>query len=334
MCYTYKKVKEGDWMKLLITGGMGFIGSNFVRYILDKYPTYKVINVDALTYAGNKENLRDSDENPNHIFIKENILDTSKMVDIMKKYEVEVVINFAAETHVDRSIRNSRPFVRTNVEGTLSLIEAAVSTNIDRYIQISTDEVYGSVPEGYKKEGNPLNPTNPYAASKAGADLLVESYIKTFNLPGIITRCANNYGPHHFPEKLIPLLITQVMEKKELPIYGNGLQRRDWLHVMDHCCALDVVLHNGKIGEIYHIAGKNEYTNIEVAKLIVQKMNYADEKIVFVEDRLAHDFRYGLDTSKIEEKLGWKASMSFEEGLDATIEWYKENETWWKPLKR
>jgi dTDP-glucose 4,6-dehydratase len=320
-------------MKILVTGGAGFIGSNFIKYILSHYPHYKIVNLDKLTYAGNLDNLSDIEDNPNYQFIKGNICD-QKLVEKVVEDKIDVIVNFAAETHVDRSIYDPKIFVETNVLGTQVLLESALKFKIERFVQISTDEVYGSLgKQGTFSESSPLLPNSPYSASKASADLLVRSYFKTFGLPAIITRCTNNYGPYQFPEKLIPLFITNALFGQELPIYGDGLYVRDWIYVEDHCKALDLILHKGKIGEIYNISGSCEKTNLEITELILEKLNKPKSLIKHVKDRPAHDRRYALDSSKIRNELGWKPEASFEEGITKTVDWYTANQKWWQKIK-
>jgi dTDP-glucose 4,6-dehydratase len=320
-------------MKILVTGGAGFIGSNFIKYILSHYPHYKIVNLDKLTYAGNLDNLSDIEDNPNYQFIKGDICD-QKLVERIVEDKIDVIVNFAAETHVDRSIYDPKIFVETNVLGTQVLLESALKFKTDRFIQISTDEVYGSLAKtGSFTESSPLLPNSPYSASKASADLLVRSYFKTFGLSAIITRCTNNYGPYQFPEKLIPLFITNALLSQKLPIYGDGLYIRDWLYVEDHCKALDSVLHKGKIGEIYNISGSYEKTNLEITELILKKLNQPKSLIKHVKDRPAHDRRYALDSSKIRNELGWKPDASFEEGIAKTVDWYIANQEWWQKIK-
>lgn len=314
-------------MKLLVTGGAGFIGSCFIRYMLNKYPDYKILNLDALTYAGNLENLDDVKDNPNYDFVKGNICNTELVSMIMDN--VDVVVNFAAESHVDRSIRGPEIFVETNIKGTLNLLQCAKQSNVQRYIQISTDEVYGSLGKtGYFTEDTPLSPNSPYSASKAGADLLVRSYYETYGMPVIITRCSNNYGPYQYPEKLIPLFIAQLLKGEKVPVYGDGLNVRDWLYVYDHCSAIDTVLHNGKVGEVYNIGGNNEKSNLEITRLILKALDKSEDYIQYVKDRLGHDKRYAICSDKIQTELGWHPSVTFEEGLNHTIEWYLHNQDW------
>ncbi len=286
--------------KILVTGGAGFIGSNFIRYMLNKYEDYKIINLDLLTYAGNLENLKDVEDNPNYEFIKGDIADRGLVNALFEKYNFDYVINFAAESHVDRSIEDPGIFVKTNIMGTQVLLDAAKKYGVEKYLQVSTDEVYGALgPTGMFTEKTPLAPNSPYSASKASADLLVRAYYKTFGLPVNITRCSNNYGPYQFPEKLIPLMIANALEDKNLPVYGDGLQVRDWLHVKDHCSAIDTVLHKGKIGEVYNVGGNNEKKNIEIVKLILEKLGKPESLIKYVKDRPGHDRRYAIDNTKI-----------------------------------
>jgi len=321
-------------MNLLVTGGAGFIGSNFVRYILEKYPTYKVVNYDLLTYAGNLENLKDVEQNTNYTFVKGDINNRELVDYLVKTYQIDVIVNFAAESHVDRSISDPDIFVRTNVLGTQALLDVAKENNLKKYVQISTDEVYGTLGEaGYFTEKTPLAPNSPYSASKAGGDLLVRSYHETFGLNVNITRCSNNYGPYHFPEKLIPLMVTNALEGKELPIYGDGKNVRDWLHVTDHCAAIDLVIHEGKPGEVYNIGGHNERTNNEIVHLIVEKLGVSKDLIKYVADRPGHDRRYAIDPTKIMTELGWKPKYTFETGIEETIQWYIDNQDWWKNIK-
>ncbi|AEH46350.1 dTDP-glucose 4,6-dehydratase [Parageobacillus thermoglucosidasius] len=319
-------------MKVLITGGAGFIGSNFVRYMVRKYPSYQIINLDALTYAGNLENVKEVENEPNYRFVKGDITDR-ELIESLFAEGIDAVVNFAAESHVDRSIVDPGIFVKTNVQGTQVLLDAAKKYGVKKYIQISTDEVYGTLGEtGYFTETTPLAPNSPYSASKACADLLVRAYHETYGLPVNITRCSNNYGPYHFPEKLIPLMIINALNDQPLPVYGDGLNVRDWLHVEDHCSAIDLVLHKGRNGEVYNIGGNNERTNIEVVKAILRYLNKPESLITFVEDRLGHDRRYAIDATKIRKELGWKPKYTFEEGLKKTIDWYLENRSWWEKI--
>ncbi|WDF51540.1 dTDP-glucose 4,6-dehydratase [Paenibacillus sp. KACC 21273] len=316
-------------MKLLVTGGAGFIGSNFVLYMLREHPEYQIINVDALTYAGNLENLKAIEGNPNHTFVKADIADTATM-DRLVSDGVDVIVNFAAESHVDRSILEPEIFVKTNVVGTQVLLDVAKKYNITKFVQVSTDEVYGSLGEtGLFTEETPITPNSPYSASKAGGDLLVRAYHETFGLPVNITRCSNNYGPFQFPEKLIPLIISRSLADEALPVYGDGLNIRDWLYVEDHCSAIDLVIHEGKNGEVYNIGGNNERTNIHIVKTILEQLGKPESLIKYVEDRLGHDRRYGIDPTKIMNELGWKPKYNFETGIKETIQWYLDNKDWW-----
>ncbi|MGC9048628.1 MAG: dTDP-glucose 4,6-dehydratase [Patescibacteria group bacterium] len=319
-------------MKLLITGGAGFIGSNFISYILKKYPNDRIINLDKLTYCGNLGNLRAVEKNPCYKFIKGDICDNKLVDNLISQERPDAIINFAAQTHVDRSILDPFEFVRTNILGVHILLEAVKKYRVKKYVQISTDEVYGSITRGKFRETDNLNPSSPYAATKASADLLALSYFKTFNLPVLITRSSNNYGPYQYPEKLIPLFITNLLENKKVPLYGTGRNVRDWLYVLDNCSAIDLVLRKGKIGEIYNIGGDREKENIEIAKVILKILGKTEEWIEYVKDRPAHDFRYALDSSKI-KKLGWRPKYKFEEAIEKTIKWYKENQDWWKKIK-
>lgn len=318
--------------KILITGGAGFIGSNFVKYINDKYPDYEIVNFDLLTYCGNLENLKDIEFNDNYTFVKGNIADNDLVADTIKG--CDYVVNFAAESHVDRSIKDPEIFIKSNVLGTQVLLNAALNEGIEKYVQISTDEVYGSLGQtGYFTEKTPLQPNSPYSASKASGDLITRAYYQTFEMPVNITRCSNNYGPYQFPEKLIPLMISNALENKDLPVYGDGKNIRDWLHVYDHCTAIDLVLHDGKPGEVYNIGGNNEKKNIEIVKLILKYLDKDDSLIKFVDDRLGHDRRYAIDSTKIQEELGWKPKYTFETGIKETIEWYLENQDWIEQVK-
>ncbi|MFH1782423.1 MAG: dTDP-glucose 4,6-dehydratase [Candidatus Omnitrophota bacterium] len=318
-------------MKILITGGCGFIGSNFIRYILTKYPDYKITNLDKLTYCGNLDNLKDIENNPNYKFIKGDICDTNIVNQVVKNSDV--IINFAAATHVDRSIVDASDFISTNIQGVYVLLEAVKRNNIDRFISISTDEVYGSVEKSSSKETDNLSPNSPYAASKAAGDLLALSYYTTFKAPVIITRSSNNFGPYQYPEKVIPLFVTNLLEGKRVPLYGDGLNVRDWLYVLDNCKAIDLVLHKGTIGEIYNIGGGYEIPNIKLTQTILELLDQADERIEYVEDRLGHDRRYSLNSTKI-NNLGFKVEKNFDVAIKETVEWYKNNSAWWKAIKK
>ncbi|MEQ7050294.1 dTDP-glucose 4,6-dehydratase [Paenibacillaceae sp. P-4] len=320
-------------MKLLVTGGAGFIGSNFVMYMLNKYPDYQIVNVDALTYAGNLENLQSVQENSNYSFVRADIADANAM-DAIFKQGVDIVVNFAAESHVDRSILEPEIFVKTNVMGTQVLLDMAKKYSVTKFVQVSTDEVYGTLGEtGLFTEETPLTPNSPYSASKAGGDLLVRAYHETFGMAVNITRCSNNYGPYQFPEKLIPLMIANALNDKQLPVYGDGLNVRDWLYVEDHCSAIDLVIHKGVNGEVYNIGGNNERTNIEIVRTILQELNKPESLIKYVEDRLGHDRRYGIDATKISTELGWNPRHTFETGIKETIKWYLDNKAWWERIQ-
>ena len=321
-------------MRLLVTGGAGFIGSCFVRYMLNKYKDYKIINLDALTYAGNIENLDDVKNNVNYTFIHGNICDKKLVREIINS-GIDCVVNFAAESHVDRSITGPEIFVETNVQGTLNLLQASKEAKTQRFLQVSTDEVYGSLGEtGYFYETTPLAPNSPYSASKASADLLVRAYHQTYNMPTLNTRCSNNYGPYQFPEKLIPFFISKLLRGEKVCVYGDGLNVRDWLYVYDHCAAIDLVLHKGREGEIYNIGGHNEKTNLEITKLILEAMGKDDSSIEYVKDRLGHDRRYAISNDKIQKELGFMPSLTFEEGIKITIDWYLNNQDWIKNIER
>ena len=325
-------MRGGFILKILVTGGAGFIGSCFIRHILNTHKDYKIINLDALTYAGNIENLNDIKDNPNYKFVHGNICDKKLVRELIK--EADTVVNFAAESHVDRSITGPEIFIETNVQGTLNLLQASKDAKIDRYLQVSTDEVYGTLgKDGYFYETTPLAPNSPYSASKASADLLVRAYYETYKLPVLITRCSNNYGPYQYPEKLIPFFISKLLKDEKVPVYGDGLNVRDWLYVYDHCSAIDTVLHKGKIGEVYNIGGHNEKTNLEITKIILNAMGKDESSIEYVQDRLGHDRRYAIDNHKIQSQLGWKPSLTFEEGIKITIDWYLKNQNWIKSIE-
>lgn len=315
-------------MKVLVTGGAGFIGSNFMLYMIEKYPAYTFINVDALTYAGNLENLRSIEKHPNYRFVKADIADRQALEPLFTE-GLDAVINFAAESHVDRSILQPDIFVRTNVLGTQTLLDLAKQHNVGKFVQVSTDEVYGTLGEtGLFTEETPLQPNSPYSASKAGADMLVRAYHETFGLHVNITRCSNNYGPYQFPEKLIPLMIQNALQDKQLPVYGDGLNVRDWLYVEDHCSAIDLVLHQGRSGEVYNVGGRNERSNIQVVKTILQELGKPESLIAYVQDRLGHDRRYAIDADKIRSELGWQPKHDYESGIRETIRWYLANQAW------
>ena len=321
---------------IVVTGGAGFIGSNFVYYMLNKYPEYRIVCVDCLTYAGNIHTLKKAQENPNFRFAKVNICDKEVIRKLFTEEKPDIVVNFAAESHVDRSITGPEIFVKTNVEGTQALMEICRELNIPRYHQVSTDEVYGDLPlerpDLFFTEKTPLHASSPYSASKAGADMLVMAYHRTFNFPATISRCSNNYGPYHFPEKLIPLTIINALNDKPLPVYGDGKNVRDWLYVEDHCHAIDLIIHNGKIGQVYNVGGHNEMANIDIVKLICKELGKPESLIKFVEDRKGHDRRYAIDPTFIHNELGWLPETKFEDGIKKTIKWYVDNQEWWQDI--
>ena len=317
-------------MRILVTGGCGFIGSNFIRHILGKYKDYEIVNLDLLTYAGNPANLKDIENDKRYTFIKGDICDEKAAGKAMK--DCCMVVNFAAESHVDRSIKEPQNFIQTNFYGTYVLLETARKAGIDKFLQISTDECYGSIQEGSFTEGSPFLPNSPYSASKASADLLARSYYKTYKFPVLITRSSNNFGPYQYPEKVIPLFITNIFEDRKVPVYGDGLNVRDWLYVLDNCEAIDLVLHKGKVGEAYNIGGGTEINNLKLTELLLGILKKPESLIEFVKDRLGHDRRYSLDCAKI-RKLGWKPAHGFEDALKETVAWYKNNKNWWMKLK-
>jgi len=317
-------------MKLLVTGGCGFIGSNFIRYIFEKHPSYKIINIDKLTYCGGRDNLKDVEIKKRYTFIKGDICDAGLINDVMRS--CDIVLNFAAESHVDRSIVDASDFIKTNVFGVYVLLESAKKYKPKRFIQISTDEVYGSIDKGSFEETDPLKPSSPYAASKAAGDLMALAYYRTFKVPVIITRSSNNFGPYQFPEKIIPLFITNLLENKKVPLYGNGRNVRDWLYVLDNCRAIELVMHKGRPGNIYNIGGNFEISNIRLTRIILKLLNRSEDMIQYVPDRLGHDRRYSLDSTKI-KALGWRPINDFDRAIKETIEWYKENIDWWKRRK-
>lgn len=319
--------------KILITGGAGFIGSNFIRYMINKYEDYNIVNLDLLTYAGNLNSLKDLECKKNYKFVKGDISDSEVILRLFEKENFEMVINFAAESHVDKSISNPSVFIQTNIVGTQVLLEACRIHGVKRYHQVSTDEVYGQLPLDKKEllftENTSLNPSSPYSASKASADFIVNSYNKTYNMHTTISRCSNNYGPYQNCEKLIPLSITKVLNNEKVPLYGSGANIRDWLHVNDHCEAIDLIVHKGRIGEVYNIGGNSEKTNLEVVKCILKTLGKSEELIAYVKDRAGHDLRYAIDSSKLKHELGWKPRYTFENGIIETIEWYLQNKIWW-----
>lgn len=320
---------------ILVTGGAGFIGSNFIKYSLNNFD-YNIVNFDKLTYAGNLENLVDVEFNDKYKFVKGDICEKEEVEKAVRENEIDTIINFAAESHVDRSILGAKEFINTNVGGTHVLLEVLKDNKLEKYLQVSTDEVYGSLPEDKKEikftENTPITTNSPYSASKASADLLCNAFHHTFDLPILITRCSNNYGPYQFPEKLIPLMIAKAMEGEQLPVYGDGKNIRDWLYVDDHCSAIMTVLKNGKAGEVYNIGGNNEWYNIDIVKLILKKLNIPEDNIKYVKDRPGHDRRYAIDSTKILTELGWKPEYDFETGIELTINWYKKNTDWWKKV--
>lgn len=322
--------------KILVTGGAGFIGGNFVHYMVDKYPNYMIVNLDALTYAGNLETCQPVEGKSNYKFVKGDIADREFIFDLFEKEKFDVVVNFAAESHVDRSVKDPEIFIKTNVLGTQVLMDASRAYGVERYHQVSTDEVYGDLPldrpDLFFTEETPLHTSSPYSASKASADLLVFAYHRTFGLPITISRCSNNYGPYHFPEKLIPLMISRALNDENLPVYGNGENVRDWLHVYDHCAAIDLILHKGRVGEVYNVGGHNERTNLEVVRTILKALGKSEDLITYVTDRPGHDLRYAIDPQKLENELGWKPTYNFDTGIAQTIQWYLDNKQWWENI--
>ncbi len=323
-------------MKILVTGGAGFIGSNFVYYMLKKYPEYKIVCLDALTYAGNLETLEDAMKNENFSFVKGDITDRELVFKLFEEEKFDKVVNFAAESHVDRSIENPEVFLKTNILGTQVLMDASLKFGVERYHQVSTDEVYGDLPldrpDLFFTEETPIHTSSPYSASKASADLLVQAYTRTFELPATISRCSNNYGPYHFPEKLIPLMIANALADKKLPVYGEGLNVRDWLYVEDHCEAIDIIIHKGKVGEVYNIGGHNEKTNIYIVKTILKLLDKPESLITYVADRKGHDMRYAIDPTKLKKELGWEPHTMFDDGIKKTVKWYLDNKEWWQRI--
>ncbi len=318
---------------ILVTGGAGFIGSNFVHYMLNKHSNYKIINFDSLTYAGNLENLSTIENSSNYVFIKGDICKKDQVIKAFHEHSIDTVVHFAAESHVDRSITGPAVFVQTNVVGTQVLLDVSREIGIERFLHVSTDEVYGSLgATGYFTEETSLHPNSPYSASKASSDMLVLAYQHTFGFPGVVTRCSNNYGPYQFPEKLIPLLIANALNDKSIPVYGDGSNVRDWLYVEDHCSALDVVLHHGKIGDVYNIGGNNEWKNIDIVKLVLKEIGKPESLITYVKDRPGHDKRYAIDAAKIKNELGWVPSYQFENGIKKTVQWYLQNKQWWERI--
>jgi len=323
-------------MKVLVTGGAGFIGSNFVYYMLEKHPDYEIVCIDLLTYAGNLQTLGKALKNPKFKFIKGDISSRDDVFSLFEAEKPDIVVNFAAESHVDRSIENPGLFLSTNIIGTQVMMDVCRQFGVKRYHQVSTDEVYGDLPldrpDLMFTEETPIHTSSPYSASKAGADLLVLAYHRTFGLPVTISRCSNNYGPYHFPEKLIPLIITRALDDQSLPVYGEGANIRDWLYVTDHCAAIDLIIHNGRVGEVYNIGGYNERTNLQVVKAILKELNKPESLITYVRDRPGHDMRYAINPEKIERELNWKPTYEFEEGIAVTVKWYLDNKEWWTSI--
>jgi len=320
-------------VRLLVTGGLGFIGSNFIRQMLEGHPEHSIVNLDKVTYAGNPENLKDIAGDPRYTFIRGDICDPDLVGSVFREHQIDAVVHFAAESHVDRSIEDASVFVRTNVLGTHVLLEEALGCGVERFVHVSTDEVYGSIRSGSFREIDNLNPSSPYSASKAASDLLARSYYITHDLPVIVTRCTNNFGPYQYPEKLIPLFVTNLLDGKKVPVYGTGKNVRDWIYVLDHNRAIDFVLRHGEPGEIYNIGGDNEKSNLEITEGILRVLGKDESMIEYVRDRPGHDWRYSLDSSKL-RSMGWKPEFDFEAALQATVEWYVENAWWWRPLKQ
>ncbi len=328
------KEEDGTLMRLIVTGGAGFIGANFIKFIIKKYPDYEVFNLDKLTYAGNLANLKDLENHSRYQFFRGDICEAEPLEEILRQ-GTDAILNFAAETHVDRSIEDSSVFVRTNVLGTQNLLNLSRRYHLNSFIQVSTDEVYGSLgPQDYFRETTPLDPSSPYSASKTSADLLALACFKTYHQPVMITRCSNNYGPYQFPEKLIPLLVSNAIHDQPLPIYGDGLNIRDWLYVEDHCRAIDLVLHHGRPGEVYNVGGHNERQNLDIARTILRALDKPESLLSFVQDRPGHDRRYAIDATKIQTELGWKPLVPFNEGVLATIEWYRNNQSWVEEIRQ
>lgn len=323
-------------MKILVTGGAGFIGSNFVHYMVKKYPDYEIVNLDLLTYAGNLESLKAVEDMPNYRFVRGDIADRTFIMQLFREEKFDIVVNFAAESHVDRSITDPGIFVQTNVLGTQVLLDASREYGVKRYHQVSTDEVYGDLPLERKDlfftEDTPIHTSSPYSSSKASADLFVLAYYRTFGLSVTVSRCSNNYGPYQFPEKLIPLMLIRALDDEKLPVYGKGENVRDWLHVEDHCSAIDLILRHGRTGEVYNIGGHNERTNLEVVRTILRTLGKPESLISYVADRPGHDLRYAIDATKLETELGWKAQYNFDTGMEQTIRWYLEHREWWERI--
>lgn len=323
-------------MKVIVTGGAGFIGGNFIHHMVNKYPEYQIVCLDKLTYAGNMETLEPVKDKSNYKFVKGDIADRDFIYQLFEEEKPDVIVNFAAESHVDRSITDPGIFLQTNIIGTGVLLDACRKYGIQRYHQVSTDEVYGDLPldrtDLFFTEETPIHTSSPYSASKASSDLLVQAYYRTFKVPITISRCSNNYGPYHFPEKLIPLMIANALNDKQLPVYGKGENVRDWLYVEDHCIAIDMIIHKGRVGEVYNIGGHNERTNLEVVKTIIKELGKSEDLIHYVTDRPGHDMRYAIDPTKIKNELGWEPTTLFDEGIKKTVKWYLENKSWWENI--
>jgi len=320
-------------MKLLVSGGAGFMGSHFIKYILTAYPDYEVVNFDKLTYAGNLENLRDVEQNPRYTFVQGDICDGALLDKVIEEHHIDAIVNYAAETHVDRSIMNPDAFLRTDVLGSFNLLEATKKFNLQKMVQISTDEVYGSIAEGSFDEESPFSPNSPYAAAKSGGDHLCRAYFVTYNTPVVVTHSCNFYGTNQYPEKLIPFFITNLLEGKKVPLYGDGKNIREWIHTSDHCRAIDILLHKAQPGEVYNIGSGQELENIEITRLILSEMGYGEDMIEWVTDRPGHDKRYSINCEKLKKDFGWKAEKDFTAGLKEMVAWYKANPQWWQPLK-
>ena len=320
-------------MQILVCGGAGFMGSHFIKYILEKYPDYMLVNFDKLTYAGNLENLKEVENNKKYKFLKGDICDASEVDRVVRENKIDTIVNYAAETHVDRSVMDPSAFLKTNIFGSYNLLEATKKFDLKKMVQVSTDEVFGSIDSGKFREDSPFEPNSPYSAAKAGGDLLCRSYFVTFQTPVVVTHSCNFYGSNQYPEKLIPLFVTNLLEGKKVPVYGDGKQVREWIYTEDHCNAIDVILHKAKAGSVYNIGSGDEIENIEITKLILEYLGYDEKMIEYVKDRPGHDKRYALDANKLKNELGWEAKVNFRDGLKKTVDWYRENEDWWKKIK-
>ncbi|OGH81538.1 MAG: dTDP-glucose 4,6-dehydratase, partial [Candidatus Magasanikbacteria bacterium RIFCSPLOWO2_12_FULL_34_7] len=319
--------------QILVCGGAGFMGSHFIKYILEKYPDYMLVNFDKLTYAGNLENLKEVENNKRYKFVKGDICDASEVDRVVRENKIDTIVNYAAETHVDRSVMDPSAFLKTNIFGSYNLLEATKKFDLKKMVQVSTDEVFGSIDSGKFREDSPFEPNSPYSAAKAGGDLLCRSYFVTFQTPVVVTHSCNFYGSNQYPEKLIPLFVTNLLEGKKVPVYGDGKQVREWIYTEDHCNAIDVILHKAKAGSVYNIGSGDEIENIEITKLILEYLGYDEKMIEYVKDRPGHDKRYALDANKLKNELGWEAKVNFRDGLKKTVDWYRENEDWWKKIK-